>query len=393
MSLPTETIPLASINSEIQNVSASEAEIENGSSRVEIETPTSTNTADLRPITRQRQILVLISAFLTIFITIGFNQAYGVFQSYYTSPTQTMLPKATSKDSALVAFVGTLGYGLTWGGSIFVNPIMARLGVKGTRWLGVVGVLGMSAGFGLASLSTQVWHLLLTQGLLFGLGSSLLYFPILSAAPEYFTAHRGSAMGFILSGAGVGGLVFSPLIRALITAIGPRWTLRFLCFLNLLISMPIAITASPSRFLGRRRTHVDLKLALKPAFIFSVGASFLQAGGNGLPLTFLSEYSVALGYSASFGATLLAVSNGVNSVSRVLTGYAGDRWGRQNTLILTVVLSVSSVLGFWLSSIAAGGSRVLWLLFVVFYGVAGGGYNALYPTVSCTSAFVMGMLG
>lgn len=380
MSPPTDAFPLTAIDAFHNDASTSGPEIENGASQ--IEPNTSVTTSELRPITRQRQILVLISSFLTIFITIGFNQAYGVFQSYYISPTQTMLPKSTSQDSALVAFVGTLGYGLTWGGSIFVNPIMARLRVKGTRWLGVTGVVGMSAGFGLASLSTQVWHLLLTQGLLFGLGSSLLYFPILSAAPEYFSAHRGSAMGFILSGAGIGGLVFSPLIRALITAIGPRWTLRFLCFLNLIISLPIAITAAPSRFVGRRPTHVNLKLALKPAFLFSVGAAFLQAGGNGLPLTFLSEYSVALGYSASFGATLLAISNGVNSVCRVISGYIGDRCGRQNTLILTVSLSVAFVLSFWLSSTAGNGNRGLWILFVVFYGAAGGGYNALFPTVS-----------
>lgn len=270
-----------------------------------------------------------------------------------------------------------------------MNPIMARLGVKGTRWLGVVGVLAMSAGFGLASLATEVWHLLLTQGLLFGLGSSMLYFPILSAAPEYFTARRGAAMGFILSGSGIGGLLFSPSIRALISAVGPRWTLRFLCLLNLLVSMPIAVTASPSRFMGKRQTHVNWKLAVKPAFIFSVGASFLQAGGNGLPSTFLPDYSTALGYTAGFGATLLAISNGVNSVSRILTGYAGDRWGRQNTLILTVVLSVSSVFGFWLSSTAGSGNKELWLLFVIFYGAAGGGYNALYPTVSRLLAFRM----
>lgn len=231
-----------------------------------------------------------------------------------------------------------------------------------------------------------MWHLLLTQGLLFGLGSSMLYFPIVSAAPEYFTAHRGSAMGFMLSGAGIGGLVFSPLIRALITAIGPRWTLRCLCLLNLLIALPIAVVASPSRFVGLRPTHVNLKLALKPAFLLSVGAAFLQAGGNGMPVTFLSQYSVALGYSAGFGATLLAVSNGINSVGRVLTGYVGDKCGRQNTLILTAVLSVISVLGFWLSSTASGGNKVLWILFVVFYGACGGGFNALFPTVSCLSS-------
>ena len=111
---------------------------------------------ELRPVTRNRQILVLISGFLTICITIGFDQSYGVFQNYYISPTQTMLAKSTGNDGALVAFIGTLGYGLTWSGSIFVNPVTARLGVQGNRGLGILGALFMSLGFLLASFSTQV---------------------------------------------------------------------------------------------------------------------------------------------------------------------------------------------------------------------------------------------
>jgi len=117
---------------------------------------TRNSSRELGPITKQRQIIVLISSFLTIFITIGFNQSYGVFQSYYTSSSQTMLPQSTKNDGALIAFVGTLGYGLTWVGSIGVNPIMARLNLGGTRAFCVIGVLTMSLGFGLASLSTQV---------------------------------------------------------------------------------------------------------------------------------------------------------------------------------------------------------------------------------------------
>ena len=118
--------------------------------------PTRNSTTELRPITKQRQAIVLISSFLTICITIGLNQSYGVFQSYYTSAAQTMLPQSTKKNSALVAFVGTLGYGLTWVGSIVVNPAMARMGLRGTRNLCVIGVFTMSLGLGLASLSTQV---------------------------------------------------------------------------------------------------------------------------------------------------------------------------------------------------------------------------------------------
>jgi drug/metabolite transporter (DMT)-like permease len=109
---------------------------------------------ELRPVTRRRQILILISSFLTICITIGFNQSYGVFQSYYTSADQDLLPKDAKDQTALIAFVGTLGAGLTWAGSIAVNPLMARVG--DLKYLTASGVVCISAAFGLASLSSQV---------------------------------------------------------------------------------------------------------------------------------------------------------------------------------------------------------------------------------------------
>jgi hypothetical protein len=168
-------IPLRDMQTTQSNSSDRENQ-DQGVPAVEISSASNMAT-ELRPMTKQRQILVLISSFLTICITIGFNQSYGVFQSYYISPTQTMLPKSTSKDSALVAFVGTLGTGLTWGGSIIVNPIIARLGIKGIRGISVLGVLFMSLGFGLASLGTQVayhppFHCPTTLSTFSGLASS-----------------------------------------------------------------------------------------------------------------------------------------------------------------------------------------------------------------------------
>lgn len=170
---------------------------------------------------RKKQVVVLLSAFATIALTIGYNQCFGVFQEYYLSPTQNIIvPSPASQASpptALLSFVGTLCYGLTWAGGILVNPVISRI-EHGTwvpttpstrawrrrilrlltpRTITILGVFMMSAGFGLASLSTSVWHLLLTQGLLVGFGMSLLYFPLLAPAPEYFTTHRATAMGFV----------------------------------------------------------------------------------------------------------------------------------------------------------------------------------------------------
>lgn len=55
---------------------------------------------------------------------------------------------------ALVALVGTLGYGLTWGGGIFVNPLIVR--VKNLKLITLTGTFIMSLGLILASFSTKV---------------------------------------------------------------------------------------------------------------------------------------------------------------------------------------------------------------------------------------------
>jgi MFS family permease len=166
-------------------------------------------------------VAVLLSAFGSIVLTIGFNQTYGVFQEYYLSSSQNVLvPSPASQSSppiALLAFVGTLCYGLTWAGGIVVNPVISRIEhgdwaivtPSTRRWrrkilrlltpktITISGILIVSAGFTLASFSRSIWQLLLTQGLIVGFGMSLLYFPCMAPAPEYFTNHRATAMGFV----------------------------------------------------------------------------------------------------------------------------------------------------------------------------------------------------
>ncbi|KAK4248347.1 major facilitator superfamily domain-containing protein [Corynascus novoguineensis] len=384
----------------------------------------------LPPISRKKQAAVLFSAFMTTALTIGYNQCFGVFQQYYLSSSQDVLvPSPASQASpptALLAFVGTLCYGLTWAGGIVVNPVIARL-ERGTwtsttastrlwrrralrllspRTITVSGVLITSAGFALASCSRSIWQLLLTQGFLAGVGMSLLYFPLLAPAPEYFTNHRATALGFILAGGGAGGLVFSPVIRALLSAIGGRWTLKLYALFNLIAGLPIAWTVPRSRFAGavvttasssrRRRfdTHVSRALASRPTFLLSAAAAFLQAAGAQLPIAFIPSYTAALGLggssddgggSTTMGASLLAASSAVNAASRVLAGYAGDRLGRQNALVLTLLLAAGSVFSFWLSSalLAPSSSMAssLWITFIALYSFSAGGYYALFPAL------------
>ena len=205
----TQTISLAAHESG----SVSESTIEQG--------PASVPSSELPTIPRRKQAAVLFSAFATIALTIGYNQCFGVFQEYYLSSSQDVLKPSPSQQisppTALLAFIGTLCYGLTWSGGIIVNPVLARneqgtyasatpasrlwryrlLSLLTPRTITISGVLLMCTGFLLASFSRSIWKLLLTQGFLVGFGMSLLYFPLLAPAPEYFTKHRATAMGFV----------------------------------------------------------------------------------------------------------------------------------------------------------------------------------------------------
>lgn len=101
---------------------------------------------------------------------------------------------------------------------------------------------------------------------MYGVGTSMLYFPVLAVAPEYFDTHRGFAMGFTLSAAGLGGLCYAPVTRTLLTKVGIRWTLRILGIVNCTLCLPIAGSTPASRSLRKRPTMVDLSITKKPAF-------------------------------------------------------------------------------------------------------------------------------
>jgi hypothetical protein len=63
----------------------------------------------------------------------------------------------------------------------------------------------------LSSFATKVWHLILTQGVLYALGGGLLYYPIFIFIDEWFIRRKGFAFGVMWAGSGTGGLT-GPLI-------------------------------------------------------------------------------------------------------------------------------------------------------------------------------------
>lgn len=122
---------------------------------------------------------------------------------------------------------------LSWIGSICValffitGPINQWVIEKmGYKYMLATGTVLCSAALILASFATQVWHVFLTQGVMFGLGASFVSLPCIGAPQQWFSERRGLAIGLAMSGSGIGGLVVANISMAAIDSVGYRWALR-----------------------------------------------------------------------------------------------------------------------------------------------------------------------
>jgi len=90
----------------------------------------------------------------------------------------------------------------------------------------IVGSVTLLLGIFLTSICTKYWQLMLTQGLLVGLGNSLLFTPCLMCVTLAFQKRRGIALGLTVSGSSLGGVVWPILLNNLLKDKGFGWTFR-----------------------------------------------------------------------------------------------------------------------------------------------------------------------
>lgn len=139
----------------------------------------------------------------------GISAAYSVFLAHYlrsgTYPGATPL---------MYAMIGSLSIGVT----LLMSPLVVIMARKlGTRPTMLIGAALQSASLVCASLSTQIWHLFLSQGVLFGTGMGLLFLPSYGIVSQWFTTRRALANGIAIAGAGLGGCTCSLMIAWMIS--------------------------------------------------------------------------------------------------------------------------------------------------------------------------------
>jgi MFS family permease len=319
----------------------------------------------------RQQVLILVSCTALTITGCGFNFAFGVYEEHYEQ----------------------IGGPFTIGAP-FASGWTKVYGPRSVATLGGIlfAVASISASFG-----TQLWHFQLTQGLLQGCAACLAYIPAVTISPAFFDTRRGLAMGIILSGTGLGGMLWAPFLRYLITEIGFRHTLRVSGVLAAFVIVTSAMTleeAEHSEEALLRQAHgsrsrsifptINWKIILSKEFLAHASGTALQSAAYFIPVYFMSSYAGCLGYSNTSGARIIALSNACNFAGKIIIGYLADKLGRFNALVFSTSISASVNLVLWYISSAevnASTSRTLFIIYATIYGLTAGSYVSLFPTV------------
>ncbi|KAF2434651.1 MFS general substrate transporter [Tothia fuscella] len=310
--------------------------------------------------------LFMVSAFLIEALLWGFPMSFGIFAAYYKD-------HENFRNDRYIPVIGTLTTGIAFLGAPIVVPIAARYHSKQRQmiWAGwAICVASLIA----ASFATKVWHLLVAQGIAYGLGFLILYYAMLSMLNEWFDARRGLAYGILFGAAGISGTGLPFLVQILLTKFGFAATLRAYAVALVLIIGP-TLPLCRGRLSKVQRCKVEYKVLKNPVLWALLFSNLFQGLAFFLPGIYLPTYAYTLSISPARATLLLCLLNGSQILGQVLLGWLSD-W--VNSFFLLVVSTLSSAIIAGLLWYMATGFMHL-LAFSILFGFFAGGYSVLWP--------------
>ena len=231
----------------------------------------------------------------------------------------------------------------------------------------------------MASLSTEYYQLLLSQGICSPIGASAVLYPAMSTVVTWFFKRRGLALGVMVSGSSLGGVLFPIMVQNLIPRIGFPWTMRVCAFLILGL-LSFASVSVRSRIPPKHRPFSVMDFIRpfgEPAFATVSLGNFFRFLGPFTPFNYITLSAISLGMSINLSNYLVSLLNVGSIFGRIFPGWAADKLGRYNIQIAMCTISFIVNLAIWLP--ARGDTPII--VFVILYGIASGSFVSLAPTI------------
>ncbi|KAK1147863.1 hypothetical protein N8T08_000377 [Aspergillus melleus] len=315
--------------------------------------------------------LFLAACFVMEALIWGFSFAFGIFQDYYS----THPPFAGSSN---IAVIGTCAMGVTY----LLEPL--TFGVLLTyprlrRWACPVGFVIMCLALALSSFSTTTTHLMLSQGVFYGLGANIAYTPTIIFMDEWFVRKKGLAFGIMWAGTGLSGVILPIVFQWLLNDYGYQTTLR-------VWALTLLIMAGPLLYFIKPRIPISSSLHPRPLnwtflkqrsfAIYQLGNT-LEAMGYFLPTIYLPSYARTLGASTLYASLTAILFNVGTVIGCVIMGTFVDRYHATTCILISTIGSTIAVFVLWGVSLSLAPLYV----FCIAYGLFAGSFTSTWPAI------------
>ncbi|KAJ9618804.1 hypothetical protein H2204_012936 [Knufia peltigerae] len=314
--------------------------------------------------------LCVFGSFCGLVASLGMINTIGIYQAYLSTHQLKDYSEST------VGWIFGIYAFLSFFFGIQIGPIFDA---KGPRYLILSGSVLLTAAMLILGVCREYWHFLVTIGVMCGMGTSLIFTPAIAAVGHFFLHKRGQATGLAATGGSLGGIIFPLMLQSLFPRIGWAWSTRVVALIDLVLFV-FANLFIKSRLPPRKATKEnilpDFRIFRDPVFALTTAGTFFIEWGIFVPLTYLSSYMLSYGTSTDFSYQMLAILNVGSCFGRYFPGFAADKIGRFNSMIVTIGLCLVTTLALWLP---ADGSVPLVVVYALLFGFASGSGISLTP--------------
>ncbi|KAF2184009.1 putative MFS monocarboxylate transporter [Zopfia rhizophila CBS 207.26] len=254
--------------------------------------------------------------------------SFGTLEGYYL--THQMQGESASK----ISWIGSLAVFLQFFAGMVGRPLFDRFGAKVVQPAAIAYVFAMM----ILSPCKTYWQVMLVQCVLMGIVMCLLQLPAFAAVSQYFDKNWAGAMGLVVSGSSIGGVIIPIVLSKMLndSSLGFGWSAR----------------------LPPRETQFWLISTYKEErFVILIIALFFMFFGMFTPFFYLPTYAITQGIGPTLTGYQLSIVNTASTFGRIVPSVLADKYGHLNIVTSNAGLIVYSVFfGFASGTIMSGAS-------------------------------------
>ncbi|KAF8646033.1 hypothetical protein AX16_007458 [Volvariella volvacea WC 439] len=322
----------------------------------------------------------VFGGWLIYFCGLGYFNAYGWIDFYVRE-------FLTSKTPSEVAWIGSVQIALQFFLGI---PVGIAFDAGYFHYLMITGSLLYCFSLFMLSLAQpgQYYQVFLAQAIGMGLGQAMTFLPAVSVLAHHFSRRRGFAIGIMLSGASIGGIVFPIMLNKLIFgkqgfAIGVRASAGVVT--GLMIIANLVMRKRPESPSGGKRTDSGSDSTEKTKiptllrdipYMTCIAAGVLVTFGLFYPVFYFQLFSIKHGIDEEIAFYTVSFINAGGFVGRLIPNFLADLFGTYNVsipitffcaVIIFVMLGINNIAGVVVVS--------------TIYGAMNGAYISLTPAL------------